>query len=66
MTMPERTMTMLKLLALGSMPYTEMMQVMGGNIAAAKEAYDWLVRRGVVTIFGGGPNRLVQISEDRR
>lgn len=62
MSKPARTMTMCKLLALGPMAYTEMMLVMGGNLAEAKLAYDWLVSRGVLTVLGGGPNRLVLIT----
>jgi hypothetical protein len=63
--MPERAMTMCRLLALGSMPYTEMMQAMGGNLSEAKKAYDWLISRGVILTHGGGPNRLVEIAERR-
>lgn len=64
MSRPARAMSMIKLLALGAMPYAELMEVMGGDLREAKLAHDWLVSRGIVTTHGRGPGRLVGIAGD--
>lgn len=43
-----RNNALLKLLALGPLPYSEIILIMGGNRDAAVDSLSWLVKNGVV------------------
>jgi len=47
-----RSNALIKLLALGPMPYSEIILVMGGNRDAAVDSPLWLVKNGVVQRCG--------------
>ena len=47
-----RASTLLKLLSLGSLPYSEILLIMGGNRDDVVNALSWLVENGAVAIRG--------------
>ena len=51
-----RTNTLIKLLSLGSLPYSEILLIMGGNRDDAVESLSWLVDNGVIARHGSGYN----------